>query len=200
MNWKRLPIIPTILVAAAVATMIGLGLWQIRRAEWKSGLLAQYEAARTMPEIGWPTVPIKDPLPLFRKATGNCLRVADYRTRPGQNLSGEPGFLIVADCVTGAEGPGMAVEMGWTKDPAAGRGWGGGLVSGIIGPDRDQRMRLVVDKPLQGLGASAPPSTDSIPNNHLGYAIQWFLFAATALIIYAIAVRKKLQGTAPDGG
>lgn len=194
MNWKHLPILPTILVAAAVATMIALGLWQIHRAHWKEGLLAQYEAARTKPAIGWPTIPIKGPLPLFRKATGNCLRVADYRTRPGQNLSGEPGFLVVADCVTGAEGAGMAVEMGWTKDPAAGHGWAGGAVSGIIAPDSVQRMRLVVEKPLQGLAASAPPSTDSIPNNHLSYAIQWFLFAATALVIYFIAVRKRLQG------
>ncbi|MEO7814489.1 MAG: SURF1 family protein [Sphingomicrobium sp.] len=194
MNLRRLPIMPTILVAVAVATMVGLGLWQIRRAQWKSGLLAQYAAARTMPAIGWPTVPIKAPLPLFRKASGNCLRVANYRTRPGQNLSGEPGFVVIADCVTGAEGPGMAVEMGWSKDPAAGKGWAGGLVSGIIAPDRDQRMRLVVDKPLQGLAASAPPSTDSIPNNHMSYAFQWFFFAITALVIYGIAVRKRLQG------
>ena len=194
MNWKRLPIIPTILVAAAVSTMIGLGLWQARRAQWKNALLARYEAARTMPAIGWPTMPIQEPLPLFRKASGTCQRVASYRTRPGQNLSGEPGFLIIADCVTGAEGPGMAVEMGWSKNPAAGRGWGGGTVSGIIAPDRDQRMRLVVASPLQGLAASAPPSTESIPNNHLSYAFQWFFFAITALVIYGIAVRKRLQG------
>jgi len=197
---RRLPLLPTMLVAAAVAAMIALGFWQIRRAHDKEALLARYAAATNLPAMAWPTAPIDEPLPLFRKASGTCLKVTGYRTRPGQSVGGEPGFLIIADCATGAEGPGMAVEMGWTKDPAAGRGWGGGLVSGIIAPDRDQRMRLVVDKPLQGLAASAPPSTDSIPNNHLGYAIQWFLFAATALVIYIIAVRKKLQGTAPDGG
>ena len=194
MNLKRLPIVPTLLVAAAVAVMIGLGLWQISRAQWKNALLARYDAARDMPAIGWPNMPIRDPLPLFRKASGTCLRVADYRTRPGQNLSGEPGFLIIADCVTGAEGPGMAVEMGWSKDPAAGRGWGGGPVSGTIAPDRDRRIRLVVASPLQGLAASAPPSPESIPNNHLSYAFQWFFFAVTALVIYGIALRKRLQG------
>ena len=194
MNLKRLPIVPTLLVGAAVAVMIGLGLWQISRAQWKNALLARYDAARDMPAIGWPSMPIRDPLPLFRKASGTCLRVADYRTRPGQNLSGEPGFLIIADCVTGAEGPGMAVEMGWSKDPAAGRGWGGGPVSGTIAPDRDRRMRLVAASPLQGLAASAPPSPESIPNNHLSYAFQWFFFAVTALVIYGIALRKRLQG------
>jgi cytochrome oxidase assembly protein ShyY1 len=32
-----------------------------------------------------------------------------------------------------------------------------------------------------------------MPNNHLAYAVQWFLFAAIALIIYIIAVRRRLQ-------
>src|SRR5205085_173423 len=36
---RRLPLIPTIIVAAAVAIMIGLGVWQLQRARWKEGLL-----------------------------------------------------------------------------------------------------------------------------------------------------------------
>ena len=39
--------------------------------------------------------------------------------------------------------------------------------------------------------ASAPPSPDTIPNNHLSYAIQWFLFAGIALIIYTLALRQR---------
>ncbi|HEX6072551.1 MAG TPA: SURF1 family cytochrome oxidase biogenesis protein, partial [Sphingomicrobium sp.] len=35
---RRLPVIPTIVVAAAVAAMIGLGIWQLQRAHWKEGL------------------------------------------------------------------------------------------------------------------------------------------------------------------
>ena len=177
-----------------MATMIGLGVWQLLRKGEKEALLATYAAAANQPPISWPTMPVSEPLPLFRAATGNCLGVTGFRTAAGQNLRGEPGYVVIADCRTGAEGPGMAVEMGWSKDPAAGHGWGGGLVSGIIAPDRDARMRLVVDKPLQGLAASAPPSTESIPNNHLSYAFQWFFFAVTALVIYGIAVRKRLQG------
>ena len=192
MNLRRLPVLPTILVAAAVATMIGLGFWQIRRAHEKEALLARYAAARNLAPIVWPTVPIDEPLPLFRKASGTCLRVTGYRTRPGQSVGGEPGFLIIADCATGAEGPGMPVELGWSKDPNAGRGWRGGAIAGVIAPDRDNRMRLVAEAPLQGLAASAPPSTDSIPNNHRSYAVQWFLFALVAAVIYAIALRNRL--------
>jgi surfeit locus 1 family protein len=35
-----------------------------------------------------------------------------------------------------------------------------------------------------------------VPNNHRSYAVQWFLFAAAALIIYLLAVRGKLRGAA----
>jgi surfeit locus 1 family protein len=186
---QKLPIVPTILVALAVATMIGLGIWQLERRKEKDALLATYAAAANKPPIGWPSVPPKEPLPLFRSATANCLSVAGFRTAAGQNRKGEPGFLVIADCRTGAEGPGVAVELGWTKDPNAGRGYRGGLVSGVIAPDRVSRMRLVAASPGPGLMPSAAPSPAIIPNNHLSYAIQWFLFAGIAVIIYALALR-----------
>ena len=31
-------------------------------------------------------------------------------------------------------------------------------------------------------------------NNHMAYAVQWFLFAATALVIYAVALRRRMRG------
>jgi surfeit locus 1 family protein len=30
-----------------------------------------------------------------------------------------------------------------------------------------------------------------VPNNHLSYAIQWFFFATTAVVIYVLALRKR---------
>lgn len=188
---RKLPIIPTSLVALAVAVMIGLGFWQLQRRAEKDALLATYAAASGKPPIGWPAVPPKEPLPLFRSATGNCLQVVGFRTAAGENQKGEPGFLIIADCRTGAEGPGLSVELGWSKDPNAGRAFKGGLVSGIIAPDRLSRMRLVAATPGPGLTASAPPSPDSIPNNHFSYAIQWFLFAGIAVVIYVLALRGR---------
>ena len=197
---RRWPLIPTILVAAAVATMIALGIWQLQRMRHKEVLLATYAAAQNKPPIGWPTAPVGEPLPLFRSATGNCLQVTGFRTSAGQNRSGEPGFLVIADCRVGAEGPGMAVELGWSKDPNAGHTYTGGLVSGVIAPDRIARMRLVAAEPGPGLVASAPPSTDTIPNNHLSYAIQWFLFAAIALVIYVLALRRREADQAKPNG
>jgi surfeit locus 1 family protein len=189
---RRLPIIPTIIVAAAVMTMIALGFWQLRRATWKEGLLARYEAAQTMPAIAFPTAPIGDNLPLFRRASGLCLQPITMRATAGRNRKDEPGYSHVVDCRTGAEGPGMSVDIGWSADPNAGKGWKGGPVSGIISPDKKTRMRLVSDRAFAGLEPSAPPSIESIPNNHRAYAVQWFLFALIALVIYGLALRGRL--------
>ena len=188
---RRIPLIPTILVGLAVAVMIGLGIWQLDRRAEKEALLATYQAASGKPPISWPTLPPVEPLPLFRHATGNCLQVVGFRTSAGQNLKAEPGYLIIADCRTGAEGPGMSVELGWSKDPNAGKTYRGGLVSGLIAPDGRTGMRLVAATPGPGLMPSAPPSPETIPNNHFSYAIQWFLFAGIALIIYILALRQR---------
>ena len=91
----------------------------------------------------------------------------------------------------------MSVEVGWSKNPNARPDWHGGLVSGVIAPDHLTRMRLVAATAPPGLEPSAPPSIASIPNNHRGYAIQWFSFAAVALIIYGLAVRKRLREERP---
>ena len=194
---KRVPIVATIVVAAAVALMIGLGIWQIQRAKWKEGLLARYGQAEKLPPIAWPTVPLRDDqLPLFRHATGVCLRIAGHRAVIGENRAGEPGYSQVVDCSTGAEGPGMSVEVGWSRNPNAKVDWAGGPVSGVIGPDRETRMRLVAASAPPGLEPAAPPSLSSIPNNHRSYAIQWFAFAAIALIIYVLALRRRVRGPA----
>jgi len=197
---RRWPLIPTILVVAAVATMIGLGVWQLQRRDEKIALLDRLAAAQNKPPIGWPTAPFAGPLPLFRAATGHCLSVTGFRTAAGRNRIGESGFLVIADCRVGAEGPGMAVELGWSKNPSVGRDYKGGVVSGVIAPDSVSRMRLVSTKPGPGLVASALPSPDSIPNNHLNYAIQWFLFAAFAGVIYVLALKRRERDAEPANG
>jgi cytochrome oxidase assembly protein ShyY1 len=191
---RRVPIIATIIVAGAVALMIGLGIWQLQRAKWKEHLLAQYAEAQKLPPITWPTVPLKtEQLPLFRYATGVCLRPVSRHAIAGENLKGETGYSQIVDCATGAEGPGMSVDIGWSKNPNAKFDWHGGPVSGVIAPDRRSRIRLVAAGAVSGLEQSAPPTIASIPNNHRSYAVQWFCFAAIALIIYGLALRKRMK-------
>jgi cytochrome oxidase assembly protein ShyY1 len=196
---RKVPLVPSLLVAIAVLTMIGFGIWQLSRAREKNALIARYQSAAGLAATTFPTTPISnDALPLFRRATGYCLRITGTRRTAGTNRQGETGYVHIAECSTGAEGPGMAVQMGWSKDPSAKVAWTGGPVSGIVAPDSKMRMRLVSEQGLGGLQPTARPTIQSIPNNHRSYAVQWFLFAAIALLIYVIALRQRLKRQAAE--
>nr|WP_315458749.1 SURF1 family cytochrome oxidase biogenesis protein [uncultured Sphingorhabdus sp.] len=188
---KRWPILPTILVALAIATMIGLGVWQLQRKSEKDALLVRYEAATGLPEVTWPSIPDPDALPLFRRSALMCVRAIKIEAVSGVNTAGDAGFAHVASCQTGgAEGPGARVAIGWSERPQSPK-WAGGAVRGIIAPDGRQLIKLVSTDPIAGLQQLAAPSPAQIPNNHLLYAIQWFIFAFAALVIYILAVRKR---------
>jgi surfeit locus 1 family protein len=89
----------------------------------------------------------------------------------------------------------MSVELGWSQDPNVNVNWRGGLVSGVIVPDRVHRIRLVAASAPPGLEPAAPPSVENAvpvsPGRNRMYALQWFSFAAIALLIYVLAVRKR---------
>ena len=189
----KLPSIPTVLVGAAIATMVALGIWQLDRKAEKESLLARYAQASGLPPVAWPGTP--DDALLYRRATGFCLEPVSWRATAGRNRAGESGWSHIVSCRTGGgEGPGMQIDMGWSQSSDPPQGWQGGEVSGVIAPDRDYLIRLVAVDPAPGLEAGAPPSRDSIPNNHLLYAIQWFFFALAAGVIYILALRKRSSG------
>jgi surfeit locus 1 family protein len=186
---RRFPWLVSALVLAAIGTMVALGIWQIQRMAWKEALLADYAAASGKPVIAWPSVPVADSAPLFRRSSLNCLKVTGWRAASGRNRDGRAGWIHIASCQTGGgEGPGAHIVAGWSNTPAAPKGWTGGPVSGTIAPDTRHIIRLIADRPLApGLASAQPPSPEDIPNNHWAYAVQWFLFAAIAAIIFGIA-------------
>jgi surfeit locus 1 family protein len=186
---RRLPLIPTLLVLAAVAVMIRLGFWQIDRLHQKEALLARYAQAQAMSaDVPFPQDAAAAQARLYRHSRVDCRRVTRIAPVAGHNARGETGLAQTADCLL-ADGGKARVVLGWSRapEPAA---WSGGEAMGVIAPG----PRLVADPPLAGLQPNARPDPADIPNNHLSYAVQWFLFAATALVIYALAVRKRLQG------
>jgi surfeit locus 1 family protein len=188
----RFPLLPTLIVAAAVATMIGLGIWQLRRADEKTALIAHYRAAAGQAPVAWPALPPADDSLLYRRASGFCTEVTGWRSIAGRNRRGESGWSHIAACRTGGmEGPGMQVDAGWSRDHHPPQGWRGGAVSGTIAPDRQHRIRLVADGAAPGLRPSAAPNPEDLPNNHLLYAFQWFFFALTAAVIYLLALRRR---------
>jgi surfeit locus 1 family protein len=204
---NRLPVIPTILVLIAVATMIELGVWQLDRRHEKEILISRLASNRNLPPMAYPErAPVSDDA-MFRKARVTCLRVTGWRVTGGATPTGQGGYRHIAECVTGAEGPGALIDMGVAADPTVKPVWTGGTVDGLITTEPNQtsligrafgsapplRPMLVADVPARGLAASAPPSADGISNNHLAYAVQWFLFAGIALVIYAIALWRRAK-------
>lgn len=192
---KRIPILPTLLVLIAVGVMVRLGFWQLDRLHQKEAMLVRYQSNYLLPDIAFPTGP-GDEAALFRRATFNCERPSMI---PAEG-AGMAGTRFIASCANGA-----LVQLGTSIDPGARPSWSGGAVRGTISgaPDhrtwieairdpRPLRLMLVADPPLAGLHPNAKPDPANIPNNHLSYAAQWFLFALTALVIYGLALRKRL--------
>ncbi len=184
---RRIPVIATLLVLAAVAVMIALGFWQLDRLHQKKALLAHYAGAqRLAQEVDWPRDARGQEDLLYRHARLDCVAVTDHSSIAGRNAKGESGAAQTADC-TLADGTRARVVLGWSRLPMAAGGWPGGEVHGVIAPG----PRLVASPPLAGLDANAVPDPADIPNNHFAYAVQWFIFAAMALVIYALAVIKR---------
>ncbi len=210
---KRPPVIATVVVALAVSAMIALGVWQLNRAGEKEALIARFTANRRLSPRAFPALaPVPDDA-MFRVSSVNCLRVTGWRVEGGATPTGQPGYRHIAECATsGAEGPGALVDMGISADPGFKPAWAGGHVDGIVTTEPDHRSligrlfarstplrpMLVADRPAPNLAASSPPDPSAIPNNHRGYAVQWFLFSAVALVIYALALQRRGSGSIPQ--
>ncbi|MGD9470830.1 MAG: SURF1 family protein [Novosphingobium sp.] len=202
---RRMPIVPTLLVLAAVGVMIGLGLWQLDRLRQKEALIARYQAAQADPGYSfiWPYLPEA----AYTRVQAYCNDPSRWTAVAGRNARGEAGWAHVVRCTIGGYEPDIPPEMrspdfvlhsadiviGWSRAPQPVK-WIGGKVSGTVVPTGELGFKIVTDPPLAGLQANAKPDPRDIPNNHLAYAIQWFFFAGTALVIYALALWRRWQG------
>ena len=192
---RRIPIVSTVVVLAAVATMIGLGVWQLHRKEWKEALIARYLAAETMnSDVPWPASPAEYEQALYRHSRVECAEVTGMGAIAGRSDKGQSGWAHIAHCDL-LDGGKADIALGWSSDPAQPR-WSGGEVGGFVAGS-DKGVRLVAAPPQAGLAQLALPDPRDLPNNHLSYAVQWFLFATTALVIYVLALRKKWRA---EGG
>ncbi len=188
---RSLPIVATIVVLLAVGVMVRLGVWQLDRLHEKDALVERYRKAASIDAVvAWPSDVETAESNLYRRSRLECRSVLSTTSMAGKNRDGASGVAQVARCAT-AGGVELNVVLGWSLDPSPVT-WAGGEVQGIIAPGGSAGPRLIADPPLAGLEANALPDPSDIPNNHLSYAMQWFFFAATALVIYALAVRKRV--------
>lgn len=202
---KRLPLGATLLTLIVVPILIGFGVWQLERREWKNGLIAQLDASSRLPEVR--------PAEFFRAMAGetslqyrraeiDCRpgRVAPYGIKGGTSADGQGGFLILVSCRdparTYTRGPDLIVVAGWTVVPDRVQeinldmSFRGTLIERPYGTEAGRpQFMLIPDTAVPPLLPSRIPVPGDLPNSHLSYAFQWFAFAATLMIIYAIYAR-----------
>ncbi len=83
---RRIPVLATLLVLAAVGLMIALGFWQLDRLREKKALLAHYAAAQNLArEVDWPRDAGGQEDLLYRHARLDCVAVAGHSSIAGRN-------------------------------------------------------------------------------------------------------------------
>lgn len=184
------------MVAVAVPILAGFGVWQLQRAEWKEALLADLARNSSAPRLDLGTGPIPDTAQ-FRlvRLTLDC-RGGPATLRAGRNLQGQSGYSALTDCRAGRAA--VTRDAGWSPRPDARTlpsvtaTFEGRLVKG-----EGSSWLLVQSTAEPPLVPSAPPGLETISNNHLSYAVQWFSFAAILSVIYALWLRRWLATNRP---
>lgn len=183
------------MVALALPILIGFGVWQVQRAEWKAGVLADLERNLSLPLLDLGAGPIPDDaqfrlVRLQLQCTGGLAEL-----KAGRSLEGRQGYSYRQACRAG-DTP-VTRDAGWSPrpDPIAIPGSTAAFKGRLI---RDGRSWLLVDsRSGPPLVPSAPPGPETISDNHLSYAIQWFSFAAILAIIYGLWLRRWLASNRP---
>ncbi|HJU67786.1 MAG TPA: SURF1 family protein [Gemmatimonadaceae bacterium] len=203
-----------ILLAAAVvvaAVCVRLGVWQLARLEERKGRNATIAAAFREPPVAAQTV-MRDSRVRFRRvAVRGRWEYANESTIPGRTRGGSPGVHVVTP-VTLADGSRILVNRGWVYSPDARTidlsRWHEGAEADFVGyvdelptslPQSTTGSLYVValgDSSVAQTAAAERPARLGVPaftdeGPHLNYAVQWFSFAAIALIGTPLVVRRQ---------
>src|SRR5512146_2119597 len=95
---RAFPWVPTLMVALALPVLLGFGVWQLRRAEWKEALLAELARNAEAPllDIGDGPIPADAQFRLVR-VTLACT-AGPSAPRAGRNLAGVSGYSHLVRC------------------------------------------------------------------------------------------------------
>jgi surfeit locus 1 family protein len=177
-------LVPTLMVALMTPTLIGLGVWQLQRADWKAEMLADLKAAPSLAPIDLDDLEAGAPVN-FRRARATCFATdAAPQVVAGQNRDGANGYAYRFPCRDG-----VTAVIGWAARPDVAVIPPAGEVAGQV-IESGRTLLLYTDRAPSPLVPAAPPTLATIPDNHRAYAVQWFAFAAVLLAIYAVYLRR----------
>lgn len=156
---RRFPRGLTLAVIPAMALLIGLGVWQVQRLQWKEGLIAEADAAAKQPAAPLSAV-IASADPEFRHVIVDCPGLATAPFIEMQTVQeGEVGVRLISACtMQTAVGPGVAkvylVDRGFVSETISARP--------AVMPSSDPlRIEAVVRTP-PAPNRMAPPATDRL--------------------------------------
>ena len=217
----RRMIVPLLVGLLGVSVLVGLGVWQLQRLEWKRGVIAEIDARLAAAPVAVPAVP--DPVAdryLRVRAEGTLLpgEIHVYTAGPdggvgyriiapldladGRRIMVDRGFVPIADKAA-PRPPGRLAVTGnlvWPDDgpPAPDRAkniWTGRDVA-LMAADLGTAPLLVVAAATEPAGGPIPlPVTVAIPNDHLGYAVTWFGLAAVWTLMTVLWLSRIKRGT-----
>jgi surfeit locus 1 family protein len=203
--------IPLLAAAIVAAVCVRLGLWQLDRLADRKGRNAMIEAAFREAPIP-AELAISDSVRRFRRviASGRW-NYAGETTIIGRTRSGSPGVHIVTPMTLGEGRREILVNRGWVYSPDARTvdltrwhegdrgeviGYVDELPSSLRTSGASRYIVALADsaaKPVADVKRpsrlAAPPFNEKGP--HLGYAVQWFSFAAIALIGAPLVVTRQ---------
>lgn len=183
------------MVAIALPVLVGFGVWQLQRAQWKEALLADLDSNSEAPLLDLGSGPIPETAQFRLVRLTLACPGGPATLRAGRNLNGQSGYSALTDCRAGTIP--VTRDAGWSPRPDAHRlppvtaSFEGRLVKG-----EGDSWLLVQSAAEAPLVPSAPPGLETISNNHLSYAVQWFSFAAILAAIYGLWLRRWLATAA----
>ncbi|GGL75935.1 SURF1 family protein [Wenxinia marina] len=207
-------IFPLALGLAGCAVLVALGLWQLRRLDWKEAELARIEAAIAAVPVALPegegdeylaveaTGRLVPPLVRIVHSGSEELIVAAFET-DGRRVMVDLGLSPYGAPPDLPEGEvridGNLERPAGTEVPEvdAVNARTGRTLTGLAQALDAEPVLLVarnIDPALPGT-APLPVTTEGIPNNHLGYAIQWF---GLALVWAGMSVYLALRSARKD--
>jgi surfeit locus 1 family protein len=199
---------PVLMGIAGVAVLMSLGFWQLRRMEEKRAYLDEIEARIGNAPIPLPAVPEEGPhkfqavvaegrftgeylevLAGQKGASPGVLVIEAFALADGRRILVQRGFVEeeargAARTVTEAR---IGGNLHWPQDanaftppPDEKTGlWFARDVRAMAAALKTEPTLIVASAPTGDGIVPVPVDTSGIPNDHWGYAIQWFLLAVT---------------------
>lgn len=193
---RGFPVLPTLMVAIAVPILTGFGVWQLQRMAWKEALLADLARNSTAPLLDLADGPIPADAQFRLVRLQLSCAGGPATLKAGRSLGGQSGYSAHGDCLAGQVS--VVRDLGWQPRPEplqltpVTAAFEGRLVKG-----EGDGWILVQARTKAPLVPSAPPGIETISNNHLSYAIQWFSFATILAVIYGLWLRRWLATNRP---